>query len=68
MGIAVYLVYILAEGLTGSNALGTILAFFAGVFVYFVVMLLLKGITEEELRRIPHGNRLIAIAERMHLL
>lgn len=68
MGIAVYLVYIVIDKGLGSNALGTIVSILAGVIVYFFVMLGLGGITRTELERVPHGGRLIALAERMHLL
>lgn len=68
MGIAVYLVYIVIDRGLGSNALGTLVSIIAGIIVYFFVMLALGGITRAELGRIPHGDRLIALAERMHLL
>lgn len=68
MGVAVWLVYFIFGKLLGSNAIGTILSVLAGMAVYFVAMLLLKGFTREELLRVPKGHVLVRIAEKMHLL
>lgn len=68
MGIAVYAVYRLIEAASGSNAIATIVSILAGMAVYFVVMLLLGGITREELKKVPHGEKLIQLAEKTHLL
>lgn len=68
MGGAVYGAYYLLHLLTDSNAISTILAILIGMIVYFVVLLLLKGLTEEELRNFPKGTFVIKIAKKMHLM
>ena len=68
MGIATFIVYKMFVVALHSNAIATIIAILVAMVVYFVVMLLLGGITREELNRVPHGDKLIRLAEKMHLL
>lgn len=68
MGAAVLLVYKVIMALLRSNAIATIISILIALVVYFVVMLLLGGITREELDKVPHGDKLIRIAEKTHLL
>ena len=68
MGAAVLLVYKVIMALLHSNAIATIISILIALVVYFVVMLLLGGITREELDKVPHGNKLIRIAEKTHLM
>lgn len=68
MGIAVWLIYRLFIYLLRSNTLATIFAIAAGVLVYAVLLLLLKGLSEQEILRFPKGRTLVSIAKKMHLL
>ena len=75
MGVIVYLVYRLLYGLISLNASSNIANFVAcivsiisGVIVYFVSMLLFKGIDEETLMKFPGGAKLCSIAYGLHLL
>lgn len=68
MGAAVLLVYRVIMALLHSNAIATIISILIALVVYFVVMLLLGGIAREELDKVPHGDKLISIAEKTHLL
>lgn len=68
MGVAVYLSYQLALYLFRVNAIATIFSIFIGVIVYAVVLLLLKGLTEEEILKFPKGAALVRLARKMHLL
>ncbi len=68
MGVVVWLCYKLVFAITSSNAIGTILSIVVGVFVYFVLMILMRGITESELRTLPKGVVLIQIAKKLHLM
>ena len=61
-------VYFLVEKTLGSNALGTVVSILSGMFSYFIIMLLIKGVTREELLRFPKGSLLIRFAEKLHLL
>ncbi|MEE3354729.1 MAG: polysaccharide biosynthesis protein [Candidatus Weimeria sp.] len=68
MGAIVFGVYFLVEKTLGSNALGTVVSILSGKFSYFIIMLLIKGVTREELLRFPKGSLLIRFAEKLHLL
>ena len=67
MGVFVWLSYKGVHFLFG-NAISTVVAILVGATVYFIVLLMLKGITEKELKRFPKGTSLIRIAKKMHLL
>ena len=68
MGVAVYLSYQLALYLFRVNAIATVFSILIGVIVYAVVLLLLKGLTEEEILKFPKGAALVRLARKMHLL
>ena len=54
--------------LLGSNTAATLLAVCIAVAVYGLVMLLIKGIVEEDLQTVPGGGKLIGILKKIHLL
>ncbi len=60
--------YHLFFALIGSNTIATLLAICVAVAVYGLVMLLIKGIMEEDLRTVPGGGKLIRIFKRLRLL
>lgn len=75
MGLVVYLAYKLFNSLFllqftiyQANCFATIISIVIGMIVYFIAMLLLKGVDEATLRRFPGGSKLVKIALRMHLL
>lgn len=51
-----------------SNTVSTLAACAAAVLVYGVALLLLKGLTEEELLGFPKGRTLVRIAKKLHLM
>ncbi|MDO4261604.1 MAG: polysaccharide biosynthesis protein [Eubacteriales bacterium] len=68
MGAAAFGVY---EGLMAaskSNAVSTLAACAAAVAVYAAALLLLKGLTEEELLGFPKGRTLVRIVKKLHLM
>lgn len=68
MGAGAWAVY---EGfylLTGSMRLSLVPAVFIAVIVYFVLMILLGGLTEQELRAIPKGGLLVKAAKKCGLM
>ena len=67
MGVAVYFLNLILCG-DGFSRVKIILTVIVGAFVYFVVMLLTKSISSEELSRLPGGRRLVKIFSRFHLL
>ncbi len=64
MAAAVFGSYKLASLILG-NALSTIFAVLVGVAVYGIVILAIKGITTEEIRLLPKGNKLAKIVEKI---
>lgn len=54
--------------LTSSNILSLIPAIALAAVIYFALEILLKGMTEEELRAIPKGHLLVKIAKKCRLL
>ncbi len=68
MGAAAWAVYELFELLTSSNVLSVLPAVLAAVCVYFVMLLVLRGLDEEELRSIPKGYLVVRLAKKCRLL
>lgn len=68
MGIVIFFGYRLLMLAFGSNALATIIMILVGVMIYFIMMLIMGGISESELYSIPKGRLLVRIAKRIHLL
>ena len=68
MGLMVALSYYLTFYLLESNAIATVVAIVAGMIVYAVLLLLLKGINEQEILRFPKGHLLVSLAKKLHLL
>ncbi|MCH5332702.1 MAG: polysaccharide biosynthesis protein [Agathobacter sp.] len=68
MGAVTWLVNYGLYSLCEINAVAVLTAIFIAMVVYFVAMLLLKGLTEEDLRSFPKGTTLIAVAKKLHLL
>ncbi len=67
MGLICWLVYTPLEAVIGFR-ISTILCLFLAIFIYGLFILLLRGITEEELRAFPKGRTLIRILKRTRLL
>ncbi|MBQ6843378.1 MAG: polysaccharide biosynthesis protein [Agathobacter sp.] len=68
MGIIAYGAYALFYYLTKNNLISILIAIILAVVTYAVILLLLKGLGEDELRRFPKGHLLIAIAKKFRLL
>lgn len=68
MGVVVWAVYRGLLYLLRINAIATVLSIIIGALVYFALMLLLKGMGEAELRRLPKGHLLVKLAKKAHLL
>ncbi len=68
MGAAVYGSYYFMMKTIKINSVSTILSIVVGVLVYGMVLLLLRGLREQELRSFPMGNLIIRIAKKMRLL
>lgn len=68
MGLIAYGGYTLFYMVTKSNLISLILAILVAVVAYAVVLLLLKGLTEDEILKFPKGHVLVGIARKFHLL
>ena len=63
-----FLCNLLLQKFTGSNTLSAIVSIVVAILVYCVMLLLVRGIEEEDLLRFPGGRRLASLAARLHLL
>ena len=68
MGIIAYGAYAMFYWLTKSNLVSIVVSIVLAVIVYFVALLLLKGLSEAEIRKFPKGHLLVQIAKHLHLL
>ncbi len=68
MGASAWAVYELLYLFTESMRISVIPALVVAVAVYFVMMILLRGLTEEELRGFPKGYLLVKVAKKCHLM
>lgn len=71
--VIIFISYFLNKGLAGlniklSSAIVVCAGFIIGVVVYFAVLLLMKGVSENELKRIPGGKIVISVAKKCNLL
>lgn len=68
MGVIAYLVYTFVNKVSGRNAIGVLAAILIAVAVYGVSVLLMKIVTEEDLRNIPKGESLIRLFKKLRLM
>lgn len=67
MGAAAFISHMLLKLLIPAK-LATVLALFIAVIVYAVALLMLGGLTEDELLAMPKGAMLVSICKKLHLL
>lgn len=68
MGVIAYGVYTLCFYVSKNNLTSIILSILVSAIAYAVALLLLKGLTEVEIRNFPKGHLLVELAKKMHLL
>ncbi len=68
MGGSAFVVYEGLYLLTASMRISVIPAVLVAVVVYFVALIKLRGLTEEELRHMPKGHLLVKLAKKCRLL
>ena len=51
-----------------GNTVSTLFAIAVSIFVYGIVLLLIKGITKNELKAMPMGGKLAAVFTRLGLM
>ena len=68
MGLISLGVFKLLYMLTHINSLSVIIAIIIAIPLYFAALLLLKGVTEEELKGFPKGDWLVSAAKKVKLI
>jgi stage V sporulation protein B len=68
MGILTFSTYMGIYNLIGINSISTLAAVLVAVIVYFVLLLVLKGVTENDLYDMPLGRTIARFAIKLHLL
>ncbi len=68
MGLVVFLVNKGIYAIIHSNAVSVLFSIIIAVIVYFVLLLLLKAVDEEELKMLPGGRKLTALARKLRLI
>ncbi len=66
MGAVTVVVHLIFELFAGTK-IATVISLFAAVFVYGVALVLLGGVTEEEMQSMPKGRTLISVCRKLHL-
>ncbi len=67
MGVVIGLISMLLSKLAG-NLITVLAGIMIGVVVYFAALILLKGVNEQDLRRMPGGKTVLTIAKRFRLM
>ncbi|HAG69242.1 MAG TPA: polysaccharide biosynthesis protein [Lachnospiraceae bacterium] len=67
MGLIIGIMYFLLSR-SMRMEIATLISIAAGVVIYFVALLLLKGVRESEIRSFPGGNVMAVIAKFLHLI
>lgn len=68
MGACAYLIYRVGYATVHSNVIACLLSIVVAVVVYFVLILLLGGLTESDLPDFPMGMRIGRFAKKLHLM
>ncbi len=68
MGVVAYFAYYGLHLLTGSMILALFIAILLAVIIYFILLIFLRGLNEEEIGSLPKGRSIISILKRIHLL
>lgn len=68
MGVVVYGIYYGLHLLTKQLFFPLLLSIVLGAILYGVLMLLLKGISENDLHNIPKGEKLVEFLKKLHLI
>jgi stage V sporulation protein B len=68
MGVATYFSYEYLLSFSHSNKIALIASIFIAIAVYFILLIFLHGLEEEELEYLPKGETMIRILKKLHLL
>lgn len=67
MGFVCYVVYYTSYNVYPSNSISLILSIVSGVISYFIFMVLIKGITRNDLKILPMGKKIIKFLDKMNI-
>ena len=56
------------EGMPSDSNLSEQLNTLFAVFTYFALLILFRGVTEQELKGFPKGAKLVSLAKKLHLM
>lgn len=68
MGAAAYFIYEMGKVVFRSIFISFFLSFLSAIFIYFILILLLKVVTKEEILTLPKGAMIARILRRLHLI
>jgi len=68
MGLLAHFLYKGLHALTGSMMFATSITILLAIIIYFVLLVLFKGVNEDEIRQLPKGHVLVRILKSLHLL
>ncbi len=67
MSIVALGVHLVFELFAGPH-IATVIAVLVAIAVYFVALILLKGVTEAEIKTLPMGTKIVGLFKKLHLL
>lgn len=68
MGGVMWLVYFLLEKAVHNNTISVLVSILLGIISYFILLVLFRGVDEQDMRKFPKGDIWIRIAKKLHLL
>ena len=68
MGVVAGFSYMALYAVSRSNIISLIFAIVSAVVIYFIMIIKLRGVNEEELIGLPKGNMMVLIAKRLRLI
>jgi len=68
MGVITYIIYTVTEHISGSTNIGLLVSVPIAVVIYFVVIIMIGGITEHELLAMPKGKLIVKLLKKVKLL
>lgn len=68
MGVFTYFLYKGLHTLTGSMLLAASVAILLAIFIYFIFLVMFRGVNEDEIRQLPKGHVFVSILKKLRLL
>ncbi len=68
MGVIVFCVNYGLFAITNSNNISLLISIFIGIAVYFIMLIKIGALTEDDLTKIPKGNRLLKLLKKINLI